>query len=135
MEYATIENKLRELLLPVLGYDSINEIHPGDSLVHDLGAESLDFVELMYLVEREFGVALKTGEIVLAGGRLTEQDIFQDDLLSAGGSEILKTQFPDHADKIQEGMHRFAMFSLVTVGDLARIIHWKIKERGEHAQG
>ena len=48
-----IEYKLRELLMPVLGIANIEEIQPSQALVNDLGAESIDFVEILYLIDRK----------------------------------------------------------------------------------
>lgn len=126
MKLEETEIKLRRMLLPVLGVDTLEEVLPHHSLVFDLGAESLDFVELMYLIEREFGVALKMNEIVLAGGMFSEEDLFLDDNLTLQGYEILKKHFPEHSEKIRQGMSKFALFSLVTVRDLAQIVHSKL---------
>ena len=41
-----IENRLRELLMPVLGIADIEEIQLRVHFVNDLGAESIDFVEI-----------------------------------------------------------------------------------------
>ena len=41
------EEKLREILLPVLGLDEIEEVQPEHSLVKDLEADSIDFVEII----------------------------------------------------------------------------------------
>jgi acyl carrier protein len=117
-----IECKLRELLLPVFGLDSVEEIRPTDSLVHDLGAESLDFVEMMYVIERNFGVVLKTKEIILGGSALTEESIFEDGGLTEEGTAFLKKQFPNHAQDITAGVSKIALYSLITVRDMADII-------------
>ena len=45
-----IEYKLRELLMPGLGNANIEEIQPSHALVTNLGAESIDFVEILYLI-------------------------------------------------------------------------------------
>ena len=42
------------------------EIEPDASLVDDLGADSLDFVELMYLMEQEFEVRFGKEDMSLA---------------------------------------------------------------------
>lgn len=126
MKLEEVETKLRLMLLPVLGIDTVEDVLPHHSLVFDLGAESLDFVELIYLIERDFGVALKMDEIVLSEGMHSEQDIFQDDNLTLNGYEILRQHFPEHSDKIKQGMSKFALYSLVTVRNLAGIIHYKL---------
>ena len=54
-----------ENLVPILGLDSINDIHPESALVRDLGAESIDYVEILYMIENEFGVKIKISEITM----------------------------------------------------------------------
>ena len=54
-----IEKRLMENLVPILGLDSIQDIRPDSALVRDLGAESIDFVEILYMIENEFGVKIK----------------------------------------------------------------------------
>ncbi|OQW94489.1 MAG: hypothetical protein BWK79_05760 [Beggiatoa sp. IS2] len=130
MELATIESKLREMLLPILGLDSIEEVQLRHSLVHDLGAESLDFVEIMYMIERDFGVVLKTKEIILGGAGVTENQVFTDGKLTQNGVLLIMQQFPENSAKITVGLTKIDIFSLITVRDLAKIISMKIAKVG-----
>ena len=52
---ATIQDKARALIASKLKI-SENEITPEKNFFNDLGADSLDFVELSMLLEREFNV-------------------------------------------------------------------------------
>lgn len=52
---ATIQDKTRALISSKLKV-SENEITPDKNFFNDLGADSLDFVELSMLLEREFNV-------------------------------------------------------------------------------
>ena len=52
---ATIQDKARALISSKLKV-SENEITPDKNFFNDLGADSLDFVELSMLLEREFNV-------------------------------------------------------------------------------
>ena len=52
---ATIQDKTRALIASKLKI-SENEITPEKNFFNDLGADSLDFVELSMLLEREFNV-------------------------------------------------------------------------------
>jgi acyl carrier protein len=126
MELALIETKLREMLLPIFGLDSIDEVQLQHSLVHDLGAESLDFVEIMYVIERDFGVILKTKEIIFGGSNVMENQVFTDGKLTQSGAMLIAKQFPENADKITVGLTKVDIFSLLTVRDLAKIISIKI---------
>ena len=77
-----IERKLAEQLVPILGLDSADEITPESALVRDLGAESIDYVEILYMIETEFGVKSRIEELMMASvvdgvtpddGKLTEE--------------------------------------------------------------
>lgn len=128
MELIEIENQLKELLLPIFGLDSVEEIQPHHALVHDLQADSLDFVEMMYVIERDFGVVLKVKEIVLGTAEIKEETVFQEDQLTEDGATLLKQQFPESAAQITAGMSKVEIFSLITVRDLAKIISAKLTQ-------
>ena len=58
---ATIQDKARALIASKLKI-SENEITPEKNVFNDLGADSLDFVELSMLLEREFNVKFTEAE-------------------------------------------------------------------------
>lgn len=124
-----IESKLRELLLPVLGLDSIEEIKPGDALVKDLDADSIDFVEIIYLVEQHFGVVLKTDEIIVAG--VNPDTLFAAGKLTREGAELINNNLTASQDRYREGMTKIDLFSALTVSDLAHIIKLKMAAGGK----
>ena len=121
-----IGDKLREILLPVFDLDSIDEIKPEDSLIKDLGADSLDFVEIIHLIDRNFGVQITTNEILIAGIPADIDDLFEDGVLTSEGTLSLTNAFNDKKDIIHEGMTKIDLFTILTVRDLANIIKLKI---------
>lgn len=122
MSLMDIENRLRTLLLPVFGLDTVEEVPVDASLVNDLGADSLDFVEITYLVEQQFGVALKTSQLVVAGADLNTDDFFQEGRLTQAGAEALQAHFPGEKERFRQGMSKVDLFQSLTVRDLAAII-------------
>lgn len=52
-----IEQKVKEIIADRLGVDP-DEITPEASFVEDLGADSLDTVELVMALEEEFGIEI-----------------------------------------------------------------------------
>ena len=70
---ATIQDKARALIASKMKLDE-NEITPEKHLFNDLGADSLDFVELSMMLEREFNVKFSEDEManVKAVGDLYE---------------------------------------------------------------
>ncbi len=58
---ASIEEKVREIIANQLGVEPA-EVVPEASFVDDLGADSLDLVELVMAMEEEFGVEVPDEE-------------------------------------------------------------------------
>ncbi len=124
----SIELKFRELLVPVLGFDEVEEIGPDAALVNDLGADSLDFVEIVYVIEKNFGVILKTNEIIVGGESLNQDMVFEDGCLTDEGLELINRKFPENKGRFRPGMTKVEIFSLITVRDLVNIIELKMAE-------
>jgi acyl carrier protein len=93
-------------------------------LIDDLGADSLDFVDLMFAIEREFGVKLREADM----GFLTRLDfssptVMQDGFLTAQTIASLVPLMPalqqaPELDRITPGQ----LFSLLTVETLCLMI-------------
>lgn len=58
---AGFEVRVKEIIVEQLGVDS-NEVVIGASFVNDLGADSLDTVELVMAFEEEFGIEIPDEE-------------------------------------------------------------------------
>ena len=52
---AAVEEKLKQIIVEQLGVDE-NQVEPSASFVDDLGADSLDIVELVMAFEEAFGL-------------------------------------------------------------------------------
>lgn len=115
-------DQLRELLMPVLGITSIDEIKPESALVRDLGAESIDFVEILYLIETEMGVKIKIQEIAMTEYS-SDGNNLQDGKISNEIAESLNKDF--NTDRFTEGTTVKELFESFTVKDLATIIDKK----------
>ena len=126
-----IEKKLAAMLVPVLGANSADEIRPELSLVDDLGAESLDFVEITYLVKKEFKVELKVGAIVSGAASANPEELFIDGALTEAGAETISQKLPSGTKRFTAGMTKADIFSALTVADLATIIRMKLEEKGK----
>ena len=53
----SVEEKVKSIIVEQLGVDA-NEVTPEASFVDDLGADSLDTVELVMAFEEEFGIEI-----------------------------------------------------------------------------
>ena len=58
---ATLQDKIRSIIASKLGLDE-DEITPDKNLTNDLGADSLDVVELSMEIEREFNLKFEDAD-------------------------------------------------------------------------
>jgi acyl carrier protein len=57
----SIENRVKQIIIDELGVDE-NEVTPNARFIDDLGADSLDTVELVMRFEEEFGIEIPDEE-------------------------------------------------------------------------
>jgi acyl carrier protein len=123
-----IETRLRELLLPVFGLEHIDEIPATASLIKDIGADSLDFVEITYLVEQDFGVVLKSGELLLTGSDKDTEAYFAYGKLSEENAVRLNSEVPGAAGRFTADMTRADLFATISARDLADLIARRLNQ-------
>ena len=63
MDRQKIESKVKEILIDTLGVEP-DMVMNESSIQYDLGADSLDAVDLIIKAEREFGISIKDEEAV-----------------------------------------------------------------------
>jgi acyl carrier protein len=79
---ASIEQRVREIIVEQLGVEE-NEVSPEASFIDDLGADSLDTVELVMAFEEEFNIEIPDED---AEGITTVQDAI--DYIKANVKEV-----------------------------------------------
>ena len=122
MQIQEIEKKLSEELVPILGLDSVEEVKPDSALVRDLGAESIDYVEILYMIETEFGVKIKIEEMMMAS--VVDGETPDDGRLTAKMAEKLNRDYDSH--QFAAGQTTKDVFNVFTVHNLAVIINKKM---------
>src|SRR5512139_2835589 len=85
-----IYGKVAKTIADALGCE-VDEVKPDASLIEELGAESIDFLDLVFRLERAFGVKIPRGKIVEdARGDLAESDFEQKGVLTEVGNKRLR---------------------------------------------
>jgi len=90
-EIMAIFPKVAEIIAAALPCD-LERVKPETSLIDDLGAQSVDFLDVVFRLERAFKVKIPRGKIVKeARGDLSEAEFDQGGVVSEAGLQRLKT--------------------------------------------
>ena len=92
MDDRQIFEKVKECLAGALGIDT-DEIQLKSSLVRDLGAESIDFIDILFRLEKAFDIKIPSGELFPAN-LLNEERLVQAGRVTAEGLRALKEKIP-----------------------------------------
>ncbi|KPK77091.1 MAG: acyl carrier protein [Phycisphaerae bacterium SM23_30] len=88
--------KVRETLVDALGVDD-DEITDDATLMGDLGAESIDFLDIVFRLEKAFGIKIPREELFPPENLLNDPQYVTNGRLNESGLEKLKEQMP-HVD-------------------------------------
>ncbi len=95
-------------------------IKPGSSLIKDLGAESLDFLDINYRLEQTFGIKMGRHSVLEHMEELfgEESAIDSDGKLTEKAARVLNLRYQD-SGRIQAGMDMDELPAMVTVQSIA----------------
>ena len=88
--------KIQETLVDALGVDD-DEITPEATLVGDLGAESIDFLDIVFRLERVFDIKIPKGELFPENLTSSNPEYVDGGLVTESGMNALREKLP-HAD-------------------------------------
>jgi acyl carrier protein len=121
-----IHVRVAQVLTEALNADE-EDITPAATLQGDLGAESIDFLDIIFRLEREFGIKIPRGELFPESIFQGDPDWVQDGRITDKGLAELRARMP-YADLASfEGNRRLdAVPDLFTVGLVSRYVAWKL---------
>jgi len=91
-----IFQKVQEVLVDALGADD-DEVTADATLMGDLGAESIDFLDIVFRLEKAFGIKVPREELFPAEGLLNNPDLVSNGKLTEKGLTELRENVP-HTD-------------------------------------
>ena len=121
-----IFTKVSATLVEALNVDE-EEIKPASTLQGDLGAESIDFLDIVFRLEREFGIKIPRGELFPESIFQGDPEFVQDGKLTPKGLAELKERMP-FADltKFEQNPDFEGLRDLFTVDLISRYIKTKL---------
>jgi acyl carrier protein len=120
-----IFEKVQEALIDALGVDE-DEVTPGATLVGDLGAESIDFLDIVFRLEKSFGISIPR-EDLSPEDILTNSQFVKDGMVTAEGMAKLKSRMPwADLSKFEKNPRVQDFGNLLTVQDMCNYVQTKI---------
>ena len=114
-------DKVRDALVDALGVDE-EEVTPDATLVGDLGAESIDFLDIVFRLEKAFSIEIPRAEL-FPEDILTNAEYVEDGKVTSNGVAELKKRMP-FADltKFEANPLVQEFGNLLTVNDMCRYV-------------
>jgi acyl carrier protein len=120
-----IFEKVKTALVDALGVDE-EDVTPTATMVGDLGAESIDFLDIVFRLEKAFGIKIPRGEL-FPEDVLSSTEFVSDGKVNAAGIAELKARMP-FADltkfEANPSVQNFA--NTLTVEDMVRYVESKV---------
>jgi acyl carrier protein len=110
---------LKDIVADCLGI-TVAEVTDDKRLFLDLGADSLDFADLIHRLEQEFSVSLGLETVLQLD--LADPNIMQGEYLTADAVNMLCNALPGVVPENSEKAKLTDLISLITVGTMRRLI-------------
>lgn len=129
-------DRVRKVIAEALYLDAA-QVTPDASLMKDLGAESIDFLDIMFRLEKEFAIKMPKGEIERrAKGDLSDAEFAVEGKLTDKALARLKQMMPEvEAGAIKAGLHMRDIPSLFTVATFVRMVDQQLFGTDDLSQG
>lgn len=117
--------KVQTALVDALGVDD-DEVTEEATLVGDLGAESIDFLDIVFRLEKAFDIEVPRAEL-FPEDILTSADFVEDGKVNDDGLTELKKRMPFiNLEKFEENPEVQEFGNLLSVSDMCRYVESKI---------
>jgi len=130
---ADVDSSVKEAVVEALALDD-DEVTPESTLMDDLGAESIDLLDILFRIEKSTGVKIEASDLgdYMQGGIPDDEFSDDDQVISAKGAEQLHKVMPQTNPSDLEGkLNADEVMTLFTVQNLVDMV----KTRGDGAGG
>ena len=117
-----INQRVTDTLSEALDLSS-DEIQPDSSLIDDLGAQSIDFLDIRFRIESEFSIEVDETEMWQGAFDTTDRRWMIDGKMTDQGLERLKSLQPDYPwERLRAPVTKADLPRLITVSTITRYI-------------
>ena len=119
---AEIEDTVCRIVAESLGRKH-EDVKVNTVLMADLGAESLDFLDIVFRIERDFSIEITRGEMEgAARGDMTADEFAPKGIIGDAGLARLRELMPEAADRIKPGLRPSMILTLFSVQTFANMV-------------
>jgi len=115
---------VQEAVVGALGVDE-DEAGADATLMDDLGAESIDLLDILFRIERSTGIKIQAADLgtYIQGGISDEEFSDENEMISERGLEQLKSVMPQiDPDALRGNLEAEKVITLFTVQNLANMV-------------
>jgi len=122
-----ILKKITEVLVDALGVDD-DEVTPDATLMGNLGAESIDFLDIVFRLEKAFDIKIAREELFPADSLMTDPELIDNGMLTEKGLALLKEKMT-HTDlsEFEKDPNINKIGDLFTVNAIVNFIENRLK--------
>lgn len=124
-----IFDNVRQTLTDALGADD-DEVTPEATLIGDLGAESIDFLDIVFRLEKNFEIKIPRGELFPEGLASADSSFVQDGVVTEEGLANIRNTMPyADVDKLAADPKVENVQDLFTVNMIVRFLEAKLADQ------
>lgn len=122
-----VTSKVYSVIAETLGLDE-EQMEGDGSLIDNYGAESLDFLDLSFRLNKEFGIKLFRGDFLDKAASMLGSDgitIMHDGHMTPAGVELLKARMPESVNDplLVDGMPKSTLQRLYNATTWVRLVN------------
>jgi acyl carrier protein len=121
MNDSEIYENVRSIIMDALAVEA-DDITPGARLTDDLGAESIDYLDIFFQIEKKLGIRIEVNERVV-NTVLNDEQFVRDGWITDDGLEELRRQLPSiDLTPLEEGRDVRRFTSIFTVEGITNMV-------------
>ncbi|MCA9090325.1 MAG: acyl carrier protein [Planctomycetaceae bacterium] len=121
-----IFEKVRDVLVDALGVDD-DEVTMESTLIGDLGAESIDFLDIVFQLDKAFGIQIPRAELFPENLASAEAGLIKDGKVTEAGIAEMRAKMPHaNVDKFAKDPQVSHIADLFTVEMICKFVAAKL---------
>ena len=126
---ADVDAAVKEAVVEALALDD-DEVTPESTLMDDLGAESIDLLDILFRIEKSTGVKIEASDLgdYMQGGIPDDEFSDENEIITEKGAQHLKSVMPQvDPGELAGSLKAEEVITLFTVENLSQMV----KSRGD----